>query len=230
MLPVYLKIFDEKLLFAQGTANASQSIPLYTIFTGQAALYFCLILGDERKRSWYRIVHRAGRNEDEPFAEISVSCRDGVPAVALVPGNGTLELAEDINAEFSRMYGEGNYTGILGIARDCKDPAVFEQACETQKLIFSDDKDIQAICDNAEHRLVEKYRPRPPPAPRPVRPAREPAAGTDVEFSFEQAISRITRAIAYTSVVLLILLAVICTLIMVYLYWVGGRPVIEIIR
>jgi hypothetical protein len=226
MLPVYLKIFDEKLLFAQGVIEASQSIPLYTVFTGQAVLYFCLIEGDDRRKSWYRIVHPSGRREDEPFAEISVSCRNGAVTVALAPGGGTLRQVPDVGAEFARLYREGDYPGILGIDRSCKDPEVFERACETQKLVFSDEKDLQFTCDNAEHRLTAKYRPPSPPVQAPLKKPPEPAPH-DISGT---AVFAIAKGLSISIAILLVLMAVLCVFIVLYLYWTGGRPMIEIMR
>lgn len=226
MLPVYLKIFDEKLLFPQGATDGSQSIPLYTVFTGQAILYFCLIEGDDRVSSWFRIVHASGRNEDELFSELVVACRSSAINVALAPGAGTIQQVKDIGAEFARMYREGDYSGILGVDRGCKDPDVFEKACETQKLVFSEEKEIQAICDNAEHRLTTKYRPPPPPVQQPLKKPQGP--GQDVPD--KTAASTIARLVAYAIAIVIILFAALCLFIMIYLYWAGGRPFIEIVR
>jgi hypothetical protein len=228
MFPVYLKIFDEKLLFPQGTTEGAQLIPLYTVFTGQAALFFCLIEGDERRRSWYRISLASGRNEDEPFAQVGVACQGDVVKAGIAPGAGTLQQIDDVGRLFASMYQEGDYAGILGIDRNCKDPGIFEKACETQKLVFSEEKEIQAICDNAEHRLTSKHRPPPPPPPVPMKKQPEPdiSAGSDTG----RFVSILARSVAYGAAAVALLIGALCLLIVTYLYYTGGRPVIEIIR
>lgn len=230
MLPVYLKVFDEKLLFAQGTAGESQQIPLYTVFTGQSALYFCLIEGDERLVSWYRIVYPSARLEDDLFAEILVTCDCEQVSVALAGGSGALQRVGEALPEFVRMFKAGDYPGVLGIDRFCRDPGTFERACETQKLIFSDERDIQILCDNAEHRLTVKYRPQPPRPSAETRvqqapeKASEPAAG-----HFMRSAGRFAAKVSIAVIGMAMLaIAALCVVIVFVLFTVAGWPCIQI--
>lgn len=234
MLPVYIKVFDEKLLFAQGMAEEAQSIKLYTVFTGQTALYFSLLEGDERRKTWYRIILPSGSVEDDLFAEIEFSCVNGEVAVVLAGGGGTLQRVGDAGAELARLFQAADYPSVLGVDRAVKDPEVLERACETQKLVFSDEKEIQALCDNAEHRLTVKSKPPAPAVPiRPASPARSPEASGERQRRGAPGLAyRAAFAAAHLAAVsiaaLLVLAAIVCLIVMFYLYETGGRPTIVI--
>lgn len=226
MLPVYLKIFDERLLFAQDTKEESKSVPLYTVFTGQTMLYFCLIDGDERRQSWYRIVQATGMGEDELFGTLNVSCHNGAISLALAGGSGKLQPIGNVVAELAHPFKSGDYHDVLGVDRACKEPEVFERACETMKLVFQEEKDVHVLCDNAEHRLTARYRP-PPPSPKIQTPVQQ-AQDREPDRRWKSAVYRIMMASAIMIVVVLMALGLLCLVIMCNLFNTGGLPSIGI--
>lgn len=157
MLPILLKLFDEELIFDSENTSNEKVIPIYKIFDFQTSLYFCVLSGTDRATNWYLLNNSNDGKEEDTFDELKFVCSSR-GRFDVYSSNGDLKPINDIKKYLTELDEKVKDCEILGIKKDCANEEIILKAWGAQRRIFSYERDLHYIFNNARDRLLREIK------------------------------------------------------------------------
>ena len=148
-LPIWIKIFDKKLLFPKDApVPTDKANPIFPSFNNQTSIEFCLIQGGEEVKTWFKVYDNAefGKNE--------IEFRLTEKKLGVSVYNAKITKIDDIHEYFKGLYDHKSYWEILGI-KEGSDLSDISRARDLRLKIFSEEEDLHKYIISAHQRLKE---------------------------------------------------------------------------
>jgi len=154
-----------KVIFDENHTDGEKTITFEPLFEGQTSLEFCVLQGQKRGKTWYRLYDEQGLETTE------VTFTHSKPDEKLKVSVGSEELTpiKNLNSYLNELWNNEKYWEILGIKEWSDNTLVRKARNVKNQIIFQDEREIHGIISGAYTKL---------------RPILETIGSVDVELDF----------------------------------------------